>query len=39
MFNMNFADHWIQTLDLWCQKQQLSQLGHNHCPYLQMNDL
>ena len=28
----NFADVWIQTVDLWCQKQRLYQLSHNHCP-------
>ena len=22
---------WIQTTDLWCWKQQLYQLCHNHC--------
>ena len=28
----NFADDWIQTVDLWCQKRLLYQLSHNHCP-------
>ena len=30
----NFADDWIQTVDLWCQKRPLYQLSHNHCPIL-----
>ena len=30
--NINFADDWIQTADLWYQKQQIYQLSHNHCP-------
>ena len=24
---------WIRTTDLWCWKQLLNQLSHNHCPY------
>ena len=33
MFNVKFAgDDWIRTMDLWCLKQQLYQLSHNHCP-------
>ena len=35
MLNINFADDWIQTTDLWYPKQKLCQLSHNHCP----NDL
>ena len=27
MSNKNFADDWIQTADLWCQKQPLYQLS------------
>ena len=30
MFNMNFADDWSQTSDLWYQKRPLYQLSHNH---------
>ena len=26
-----FADGWIRTTDLWCRKQPLFQLNHNHC--------
>ena len=32
MFIINFAVDWIQTADLWCWKQPLCQLSHNHCP-------
>ena len=32
MFNVNFADDWIRTMDIWCWKQPLYQLSHNHCP-------
>ena len=32
MFNMNFADDWIRTVDLWNWKRLLYQLSHNHCP-------
>ena len=32
MFKINFAYDWIQTVDLWYQKQPLYQLSHNHCP-------
>ena len=32
MFNINFADDWIRTVDLWCRKRPLYQLSHNHCP-------
>ena len=28
MFNINFADGWIRTVDLWCMKQLLWQLNH-----------
>ena len=28
MFNINFADDWIQTMDLWYWKQPLYQLSH-----------
>ena len=32
----NFADDWIRIVDLWCRKQPLFQMSHNHCPnYLQ----
>ena len=31
-FNINFADHWIWTMDLWYWKRPLYQLSHNHCP-------
>ena len=31
-FNINFDNGWIRTADLWCWKQQLYQLSHNHCP-------
>ena len=31
MVCLNFDDYWIQTVDLWCQKQPLCQLRHNHC--------
>ena len=27
-----FADEWIQTAGLWCQKRPLYQLRHNHFP-------
>ena len=27
-----FTDDWNQTKDLWCRKQLLYQLSHNHCP-------
>ena len=33
MFNKNFADDWIRTADLWCWKQLLYQLSHNHCQW------
>ena len=36
MFNLNFADDWIQTADLWYWKQPLYQLSHNHCPELSL---
>ena len=26
----NFADDWIRTADLWCRKQPMYQLHHNH---------
>ena len=29
-----FTDDWIQTAAVWCRKQQLYQLSHNHCPGL-----
>ena len=34
MFNINFANYWIRTRDLWCQKWPLCQLSHNQCPKL-----
>ena len=30
MFNINFADDWIRTTDLWNRKRPLYQLSHNH---------
>ena len=30
MFNVNFADGWIQTEYIWCRRQPLGQLTHNH---------
>ena len=32
MFNINFTNDWIRTVDLWYQKQPLYQLSHNHFP-------
>ena len=32
MFNLNFADDWIRTADLWNRKRPLYQLSHNHFP-------
>ena len=32
MFNLNFANDWIQTADHWYWKQPLYQLSHNHSP-------
>ena len=32
MFNINFADDWIQTIDIWYWIRQLYQLSHNHFP-------
>ena len=32
MFNINFANDWIRTADLWSWKQPLYQLSHNHFP-------
>ena len=29
MFNINLADAWFRTADLWSQKQLLHQLSHN----------
>ena len=29
---LNFADVWIRTTDLWCQKGPFCPLNHNHCP-------
>ena len=34
MFNIYFADDWLQTVDLWNQKRPLYQLSHDHCPAL-----
>ena len=31
MFNINFADDWIRTADLWYLKRPLYQLSLNHC--------
>ena len=33
MFNINFADDWIWTADLWYQKRPVYQLSHNHCQW------
>ena len=32
MFNVNFTDDCIRTVDLWYRKQLLYQLSYNHCP-------
>ena len=32
MFNIIFANVWIQTADLWIWKRLLYQLNHHHCP-------
>ena len=32
MFNINFANDWSQTADLWYWKRRLYQLSHNHFP-------
>ena len=32
MFNINFANDWIRTADLWYRKRPLYQLSHNHFP-------
>ena len=29
-------DYWIQTVDLWYQKQLLCQLSHNHCAVVEL---
>ena len=34
MFNIIFANDWIQTADLWYQKQLLYQLSHINFPKL-----
>ena len=34
MFNIYFADDWLQTVDLCNQKRPLYQLSHDHCPAL-----
>ena len=34
MLYKKFADDWIETADLWCWKQPIYQLSHNHCPRL-----
>ena len=34
MFNLNFADDWIRTADLYYWNQPLYQLSHNHFPDL-----
>ena len=26
------ADDWLRTADLWCLKQLVCKLSHNHCP-------
>ena len=32
--NINYAEDWIWTLDLWYWKRLLYQLSHNDCPIL-----
>ena len=32
---LNFADDWVRTADLWCGKRPLYQLRHNHFPWIQ----
>ena len=32
MFNINFANDWISTADLWYWNLPLYQLSHNHLP-------
>ena len=32
MFNLNFADDWIWTADVWFSKRPLNQQSHYHCP-------
>ena len=32
MFDIKFANDWIRTADLWCQKRMLYQLSYNHRP-------
>ena len=34
-----FCDDWIRTADLWCQKQPLYQLRHNHFPTFICKDI
>ena len=34
IFDINFADDWSRTLDLWYRKRPLYQLSHNHFPQL-----
>ena len=34
--NLIFTYDWIRTANLWCRKQLLYQLNHNHCPTLFM---
>ena len=33
MFDINFANDWIWTADLWCWNWPLYRLSHNHCPW------
>ena len=35
MFNVIFANDWIQTADLWNQMRPCYQLSHNHCPVME----
>ena len=30
--DINFAENWIRTVDLWYRKRPLYQLSHHHCP-------
>ena len=36
-FYIQIADDWIRTRDLWCKKQLLRQLCHNHCSSLSLS--
>ena len=38
IFNVNFADDWFWTVDLWCQKRPLHLLSHNLFPIIPLFD-